>query len=72
VDGFVGLLRLDRVIPAEEGTEDATALREALAVQIEQAVAQDAFAAYQAALSAEAGITLNQQAIDAVHATFPQ
>jgi peptidyl-prolyl cis-trans isomerase D len=69
---FVGLLRLDRIIPAEEGTEDATALREALAVQIEQAIAQDAFAAYQAALSAEAGITLNQQAIDAVHATFPQ
>ena len=67
---FVAVLRLDTVTAAATEGDDATALREAIAVQAEQAIAQDAFTLFTNALSAEAGITLDQTAINAVHATF--
>jgi peptidyl-prolyl cis-trans isomerase D len=69
---FVGVLQLDRVLAAATDTPDAVAIRDALSAQIDQAIAQDAFGAYQQALLAEAGVNLNQGAIDAVHAQFPQ
>ena len=66
--GFVGVLRLDNVsLAATEGT-DVTALKAALSAQVEQAISQDAFAAFTAALTAKSGITLDQTAINAVHA----
>ena len=65
---FVGVLRLDTVIPAATEGVDAIALKAALAAQVEQAISQDAFAAYTAALTAKSGITLDQNAINAVHA----
>lgn len=67
---FVGVLRLDTVKAAVQDTDEAKALKDALGAQIEQAIAQDAFAAFSSALSAEAGITLNQQAVAAVNAQF--
>ncbi|MCW1932831.1 peptidylprolyl isomerase [Pararhodobacter zhoushanensis] len=53
---------------ADEQTEQLTG---AINEQIGQALAQDVFFYFASALQAEAGITLNQPAIDAVHATFP-
>ena len=50
--------------------EDALALRESLQTQAAQAIAQDAFTLFTSALTAEAGITLDQAAINAVHAQF--
>ena len=66
--GFVGVLSLDSVVPAATTGTDVTAVKTALAAQIEQAISQDAFAAFTAALTAKSGITLDQNAINAVHA----
>jgi peptidyl-prolyl cis-trans isomerase D len=69
--GFVGILQLDRIIPAASEGEDATAIRDALAAQIEQAIAQDAFLAYTNALSSVPGaVQIDQQAVAAVRANF--
>ena len=67
---FVGVLRLDSVVPAAADGAEATALKAALAAQVEQAIAQDAFIAFTTALTAQSGITLDQAAINAVHAQF--
>ena len=68
--GFIGVLRLDTIVPAASDGEDATAQKAALAAQVEQAISQDAFAAFTTALTAKSGITLDQNAINAVHAQF--
>ena len=65
--GFAAVVQLDSITPAEASGEDAAALREALSAQIEQALAQDAFAAFLTALQSELGIQLDQAAINAVH-----
>lgn len=65
---FVGVLRLDSVQPAAVDSADAKAMRAGLSDQISQALAQDAFQLFSNALIAEAGITLNDAAINAVHA----
>lgn len=69
--GFVAVVKLDRILPAAAEGEDAEAMREALAAQARQAIAQDAFAAFTNALTAEAGISLDQAAINAVHTSLP-
>lgn len=69
--GFTAVVQLDRILPAATAGEDAQAMQEALAAQAQQAIASDAFAAFTAALTAEAGITLDQAAINAVHASLP-
>ncbi len=66
--GFTGLLRLDSIQPATIEGPEAEAIRASLSAQIEQALAQDAFLYFSTALTAEAGITLNDAAINAVHA----
>lgn len=70
-DGFTAVVQLDRIIPAATEGEDATALKSSLDAQAQQAISQDAFAAFTAALTAEAGITLDQGAINAVHTSLP-
>lgn len=66
--GFVGVVRLETVVPAAEAGTEVDAVKTALSAQIEQAISQDAFAAFTAALTAKSGITLDQAAINAVHA----
>jgi peptidyl-prolyl cis-trans isomerase D len=66
-EGQVALARLDAVTPADTTSADAVALREALSAQLEQALAQDAFASFLTALQGELGIQLDQAAINAVH-----
>jgi peptidyl-prolyl cis-trans isomerase D len=69
--GFVAVAQLDRILPADTADAEAEAFRAALAAQAQTAIANDAFAAFAAALSAEAGITLDEAAINAVHAGQP-
>ncbi|MDM7930508.1 peptidylprolyl isomerase [Tabrizicola sp.] len=69
--GFVAVIRLDRIQPAATEGPDADALRAALDAQAEQAIAADAFNAFTTALTAEAGISIDQAAINAVHASLP-
>ncbi len=67
---FTGVLRLDRIEPAATDGDGAAALKGAIAGQVEQALAQDAFGIFTNALTGRAGITLNEGAISAVHAQF--
>ena len=70
-DGFTAVVQLDKILPAATEGEDAMALRASLDAQARQAISQDAFAAFTAALTAGAGITLDQAAINAVHTSLP-
>ncbi len=68
--GFTGVLRLDEITAAETEGEDAQTMREALALQIEQAISQDALAIFSDAMTKDAGLVLDQAVINAVHANF--
>ncbi len=68
--GFVGVVQLDRILPAETEGEEAEAMQGLLAANTRQAIAADAFAAFTAALTAEAGISLDQAALNAVNASM--
>ncbi len=70
-EGFVAVVRLDRILPAASEGPDAEALKAALMAQAEQAIASDAFNAFTTALTSEAGISIDQAAINAVHASLP-
>jgi peptidyl-prolyl cis-trans isomerase D len=70
-EGFVGVVRVDRILAAETTGEEAEAERAYLASELARAISTDAFAAYTAALTLEAGITIDQQAIDAIHVSLP-
>jgi peptidyl-prolyl cis-trans isomerase D len=69
-EGFIAVVRLDRIQPAASEGEDAEALRAAIAAQAEQAITTDAFSAFTNALSSEAGITLDQAVINAVNTSL--
>jgi peptidyl-prolyl cis-trans isomerase D len=70
-EDFIAVVQLDRIEPAAREGEDADALRAAIAARAQQAIAADAFAAFTTALSAEAGITLDQAVINAVNTSLP-
>ena len=70
-EGFIAVVLLDKIQPAATEGEDADALRSAIAAQAQQAISTDAFAAFTAALSTEAGITIDQTVINAVNASLP-
>ncbi len=67
-NGFTGLVLLDDVIPAATTGDDAATLQDSIAVSARRDIAQDAFALFSDALAAEAGIQLDQAAINAVNA----
>jgi peptidyl-prolyl cis-trans isomerase D len=69
-NGYVGLVQLQSITPGEAAGDDASALKGAIAAQVEQALSQDAFTLYSNALTQDAGITLNNTAINAVHSQF--
>lgn len=68
VPAFVGLLQLDEITPAPTTGEDADALRDAIGVSVKRSLSQDAFSLFADGLGAEAGIVLDQSAINAVNA----
>ncbi len=64
---FSGLIRLDSVTPVDM-TDDATkAARDAMATQLQQSLAQDAYALFTTAMTAQGGLRIDQAVITAVH-----
>ncbi len=70
-EGFTAVVKLDKILPAATEGEEAVAMQDSIAANIREAISQDAFAAFTSALTAEAGITLDQAAINAVHTSLP-
>lgn len=68
---FVAVVKLDRILPAATEGEEPEAQKAALEAQVQQAIASDAFAAFTGAVITGAGISLDQAAINAVHASLP-
>lgn len=68
--GFTAVVVLDKITPAASEGEDAKALKEAIAAQVEQGTAQDALQLYTMSLTSQAGISIDQTAITAVHTQF--
>ncbi|MFP4239971.1 MAG: peptidyl-prolyl cis-trans isomerase [Rhodosalinus sp.] len=64
------LVRLDAILPPDPQAQDVAALRAELSAQVEGALAEDVFELYARELQTRAGITLNQSALNAVHANF--
>lgn len=66
--GFAAVLQLNTITAAPTTGEDATALREAISTNAGRAIGDDVLTLYTASLTASAGITLDQAAINAVQA----
>ena len=69
--GFVAVVQLDKITPAPSDDAAADAIKAAIGAQLQQAIAGDAFDAFTSAVGAEAGIELNQNAINAVQTQLP-
>ncbi len=69
-DGVV-LVHLDRIFPADQTNDEAIAAKAAFIEQINQEIGLDYQTAFTRALQADAGITLNQAVITAIHRQFP-
>ena len=65
--GFVALVQLNAILPASDTDETGKALKEAISANAARALSNDLFDLYTTALTAEAGITLDQSAINAVN-----
>jgi peptidyl-prolyl cis-trans isomerase D len=64
------IVRLDDVLAADEDSDDVKRLRAQLTSQASSAVAQDLFDAFATDIQQRAGINLDQNALNAVHANF--
>lgn len=69
--GRVVIARLDAVLEPDMDDPEVTRLQSALDLGISQSLGQDALDAFVRTLETQAGISLNQAAISAVHAQFP-
>jgi peptidyl-prolyl cis-trans isomerase D len=65
------IVRIDRVIPADQNAPEALALKSIFGQQATQEVTSDLLDAFTQALTAQKGLEINQSAINAVHAQFP-
>ena len=65
------LVRLDAIAPPDAADEDLAARRSQLEQATQQSMGTDLLQAYSRAIEAQAGISLNQAAINAVHTQFP-
>jgi len=65
------IARLDAINAAARDQPDTGLLLQILNQTVAQSMAQDIFEAYGQALQADAGISINQASINAVHAQFP-
>lgn len=70
IDGVV-LVRLDTIIAADHTTEEALGSKAQFSAQMGLEIGRDIQAAFTQALQDEAGITLNEAVISAVHRQFP-
>lgn len=64
----VFLVTLDRIHPAETESDEAAQIREGISARLADSLRQDVFDYFTRALQAQAGVTLNQTAVDAVNA----
>lgn len=69
--GDVYLVQLDAILPPDEQDPAAAFLRQTLDSQAAQSLTQDIYGYFAESLLAGAGLTLEQSAINAVHAQFP-
>jgi len=69
--GAVLMVRLDDIQPPATDDPKLAQLGQAIDGQLRQSMARDVFAAYVGSLVSSYGLTLNQAAINAVHAQFP-
>ncbi len=70
-DGKVLVVQLNEILPPDPQDPDLAAIETAITDDMKQGLGQDALAAFVRASELSAGITLNQAAINAVHAQFP-
>ncbi|MBP0482034.1 peptidyl-prolyl cis-trans isomerase [Sagittula salina] len=68
--GTAWLLRLDEILPADLENDVAGQLRQIFAAQADQDVAQDLYRALAIDVQQRAGVTIDQQAVNAVQANF--
>ncbi len=66
----VAILRVDAIIPADPESDDAVALRTQLGEQAEAALADDLFRALAADIQTRAGVSVNQDALNAVNSSL--
>lgn len=69
-DGRVVIALIDAVLPPE-ATDDNAAIAQEYIASAAQGASQDVLAAFSAALQTREGVTLNQTALNAVHAQLP-
>jgi peptidyl-prolyl cis-trans isomerase D len=72
IEGFgaVFLVRLDAINAPDVEDADTAQLRDALREQLSASVAQDIYRAYTQTLRSTAGVTIDETALNAVHANF--
>lgn len=69
--GDVVVVRLDAINPADASDPDAVTLKEQFSAQTAETIAIDMLRGFTRAVEDAAGISINQTAINAVHAQFP-
>ena len=69
-DGVVGIAHIDTVLPPEN-TPENTAISDSYINAAAQGAAQDVISAFSTALRSREGLSINQAAVDAVHAQLP-
>jgi len=70
-EGKVWIIQLRAVLPPDADNPEAEDLAAAVAGETAQGIAQDILASFTRAIQADAGISLNQAALNSIHAQFP-
>lgn len=67
VDGFVGVIKLDRILPAQTEGDAVETSRAIFAAELAQSMSSDVLAAFSEAITNQAGLTLDQAAVNLVN-----
>jgi peptidyl-prolyl cis-trans isomerase D len=65
--GYIGLVRLDSVLPVAPADEEAKALRDAIVSNAQKAISEDINTLFTTSVSQSAGITMDQAVITAIN-----
>lgn len=69
--GAAAIVRLDAINPPDRDSAEAQAILSALSQQASQGMANDAIQMFTRAAQTRGGISINQQALNAIHSQFP-